>query len=130
MSKPTVYPHSKCVVDGCTRPRHVTSGGAIRSRCTAHWKAYKGAINARAYARKRGLSTGDTQRIQGRPMPPTVIIDEDAGVVQQIVGNTIVRERDIPLRGLREETLLLLQHRGWQIKYGVLKVAVGQRETA
>lgn len=130
MSKPYVTPSSKCIEDGCTQPRHVTKSGTIRSRCTAHWKAYKGASNARAYARKRGLPTGDTQRIQGRPMPPTVIIDEDAGVVQQIVGNSIVRERDIPLRGLREETLLLLQHRGWLIKYGAVKVAAGRRESA
>lgn len=130
MSKPYVTPSSKCIEDGCTQPRHVTKSGTIRSRCTAHWKAYKGAINARAYARKRGKTLTTEPRIQGRPLPPTVIIDEDAGVVQQIVGNTIVRERNIPLRGLREETLLLLQHRGWLIKYGAVKVAVGQRETA
>lgn len=130
MSKPTVYAHSKCIEEGCAQPRHVTKSGTIRSRCTAHWKAYKGAINARAYARKRGKTFTTEPRVNGRPMPPTVLIDEDAGVVQQIVGNTIVRERPLPLRGLREETLLLLQHRGWQIKYGVLKVAVGQRESA
>lgn len=117
MSKPTVYAHSKCIEEGCTQPRHVTKGGNIRSRCTGHWKAYKGAINARAYARKRGKTLTTEPRVNGRPMPPTVLIDEDAGVVQQIVGNTIVRERPLPLRGLREETLDILIARGWRVRY-------------
>lgn len=116
MSRQRIDPNTPCREDGCHEPRHVEPNGKLLPQCWKHHQARFAAKNERRKA-LRSAAVGNKLRLPGRPRPPTVLINEQAGTVQQIVGNLIISETTLPERGLHEATLLILQYRGWRIRY-------------
>lgn len=100
-----------CLEAGCSQPRHVTRGGTVKARCTEHHRLYR--ASCPAYVKP----VDALKRVMGRPLPPTVLIDEGARTVRQIKGNTILSECALPERGLHPQTLDILERRGWRVRY-------------
>ncbi len=116
MSRRRTAVNAPCCVKGCTNSRYVAGTGVVRPRCLEHYRDYFAAKNQK---RNTSLKADRAAKkcVRGRPQPPTVVIDEQAGTVRQIVGNLVLSEMKLPERGLNPNTLLILQARGWRVRY-------------